>query len=139
MELNTLFAWSLTVNLCVLILLLEAFLLLRALLAAPQVLWRYLLFALFLGLSAWCFIGTVKAWQALEMLIPLYAIDRFPPAVYIHIRAIMINAVSACQLQVGITAVVLVAMLLIESKLLPRHVRPPAWVIAREQERFVGN
>ncbi len=60
MELNTLFAWSLAVNLCALLLLLEAFLLLRALLAAPQVLWQSLLFALFLGLSAWCFIGTIK-------------------------------------------------------------------------------
>src|SRR5215470_92265 len=56
-----------------------------------------------------------------------------------HIRAILINAVGACKLQVGIAAVVFVAMLLIESKLLPRHIRPSAWVIAREQERFARN
>ena len=133
--------WPGLVAICSFVLFVEAALLFRLVFAVRQASWRYVLSGIPLTLSIWCFTVAMHAWRTYEGLFPpmppaIQPDIHFTPALrnYLinHINMLLQPDVSQCQLAAGIAVGVFALLLYLQSRMFPRDVRAPAWVVARE-------
>ncbi len=130
MDPNNIYIWPLILALCSLALFVEAALLVHVLVSTRQAFWRYLLVVIPLAVSAWSFAVT---WNTLNLYENLSNLTHLTPTLYHMIKAMLSQAISASQVQAGITVAVFIAMQFVERKMLPHADQPPVWTLTREQ------
>jgi hypothetical protein len=130
MAFNNIYIWPLILALCSLALFVEAALLVHVLVSTRQAFWRYLLVVIPLAVSAWSFAVT---WNTLNLYENLSNLTHLTPTLYRMIKAMLFQAISASQVQAGITVAIFIAMQFVERKTLPRADQPPVWTLTREQ------
>jgi ABC-type transport system involved in cytochrome c biogenesis permease component len=131
MDFNNIYIWPLILALCSLALFIEAALLVHVLVSTRQAFWRYLLVVIPLAVSALSF---AVAWNTLNLYenLPPSGLH-LDPTLYHMIKAMLSQAISASQVQAGITVAVFIAMQFVERKMLPRADQPPVWTLTRGQ------
>jgi hypothetical protein len=132
MAFNNIYIWPLILALCSLALFVEAALLVHVLVSTRQAFWRYLLVVIPLAVSAWSFAVTWNTLNLYENLSNLTS-SHLTLTLYRMIKAMPSQAISASQVQAGITVAVFIAMQFVERKMLPRADQPPVWTLTREQ------
>ncbi len=130
MAFNNIYIWPLILALCSLALFVEAAMLVHVLVSTRQAFWRYLLVVIPLAVSAWSFAVT---WNTLNLYENLSNLTHLTPTLYHMIKAMLSQAISASQVQAGITVAVFIAMQFVERKMLPRADQPPVWTLTRGQ------
>ena len=130
MDFNNIYIWPLILVLCSLALFVEVALLVHVLVSTRQAFWRYLLVVIPLAVSALSF---AVAWNTLNLYENLSNLTHLDPTLYHMIKAMLSQAISASQIQAGITVAIFIAMQFVERKMLPRADQPPVWTLTREQ------
>ncbi|HEY6406409.1 MAG TPA: hypothetical protein VIY29_02965 [Ktedonobacteraceae bacterium] len=112
--------WSLALTLCALALLVEAAGLARGFFVERQAIWKSFLLLLPLAVSAWSFFVAISVWNVYNRFPPIGI--HFSAGLYHSMKMMIVQAITVCQLQVGIAMAVFVLMLFLERKLRLRYV-----------------